>query len=86
VSIRCEVRPLDVEQTGQYIAYRLSVAGGSERLFTAGAVAAIHQATGGVPSAINDLCDNALLWGRLNGRRGVDEQVIERVLGGILSP
>jgi type II secretory pathway predicted ATPase ExeA len=83
VSIRCEVRPLDVEQTGQYIA---SVAGGSERLFTAGAVAAIHQTTGGVPSAINDLCDNALLWGRLNGRRGVDEQVIERVLGGILSP
>jgi general secretion pathway protein A len=86
VSIRCEVKPLDVEQTGQYIAYRLSVASGSERLFTAGAVAAIHQATGGVPSAINDLCDNALLWGRLNGRRGVDEQVIERVLGGILSP
>ena len=86
VSIRCEVKPLDVEQTGQYIAYRLSVAGGTERLFSAGAVAAIHRATGGVPSAINDLCDNALLWGRLNERRGVDEQVIERVLGGILSP
>jgi general secretion pathway protein A len=86
VSIRCEVKSLDVEQTRQYIAYRLSVAGGSETLFSASAIAAIHRATGGVPSAINDLCDNALLWGRLNERRGVDEWVIERVLGGILSP
>src|SRR5262245_15425169 len=86
VSIRCEVKPLDVEQTRQYIAYRLSVAGGSETLFSASAIAAIHRATGGVPSAVNDLCDNALLWGRLNELRGVDEWVIERVLGGILSP
>ncbi|HEV8584813.1 MAG TPA: AAA family ATPase [Methylomirabilota bacterium] len=81
VSIRCELKPLDVEQTGLYIASRLSVAGGRESLFSAGAAAAIHRATGGVPSAINDLCDNALLWARLNGRRAIDESVIERVLG-----
>jgi len=86
VSIRCEVKALDSEQTRQYIAYRLSVAGGADTLFSAGAIAAIHRATGGVPSAINDLCDNALLWARLNERRHVDEWVIERVLGGILSP
>jgi general secretion pathway protein A len=86
VSIRCEVKALDSEQTRQYIAYRLSVAGGADTLFSSGAIAAIHRATGGVPSAINDLCDNALLWARLNERRGIDEWVIERVLGGILSP
>ena len=86
VSIRCEVKALDSEQTRQYIAYRLAVAGGADTLFSAGAIAAIHRATGGVPSAINDLCDSALLWARLNERRGIDEWVIERVLGGILSP
>ena len=49
VSLRCSLGPLDPEQTGRYIRYRLGVAGGDESIFTPEAIAIIHTATRGVP-------------------------------------
>ena len=80
VSIRCQVEPLTEEQTAQYLRYRLSVAGCREEIFTPDAVAAIHQASQGIPRAINDLGDSAMMWARLHQRRPVDRDVVQRVL------
>jgi general secretion pathway protein A len=80
VSIRCSLAPLTEEQTAQYIRYRLGVAGGEASLFTREAVRLIHAASRGVPRAINDLCDSALLLARLDDRRTIDEAVVRRVL------
>jgi general secretion pathway protein A len=80
VSIRCSLAPLNEDQVAQYIRYRLGVAGGEGSLFTREAVARIHEASGGVPRAVNDLCDSALLLARLEGLRTIDTAVLRRVL------
>jgi general secretion pathway protein A len=80
VSIRCALAPLNLDQTAQYIRYRLNVAGGEASMFARDAMMMIHQASRGVPRAINDLCDSALLLARLDGLPGVDGPVVRRVL------
>jgi general secretion pathway protein A len=83
VSIRCTLSPLDVEQTAQYIRYRLGVAGAEASMFTQEAMTLAHGASHGVPRAINDVCDSALLLARLDGLAGVDATVMRRVLGAV---
>jgi general secretion pathway protein A len=83
VSIRCAVSPLTAEQTAQYIRYRLTVAGGEASLFTRDAVTLVQGASRGVPRAINDVCDSALLLARLDGLASIDAAVIRRVLSPI---
>ena len=80
VSIRCALAPLNLEQTAQYIRYRLTVAGGEASMFARDATMMIYQASRGIPRAINDLCDSALLLARLDGLSGVDGPVVRRVL------
>jgi general secretion pathway protein A len=81
VSIRCNLTPLNGEQTAQYIRYRLGVAGGEGSMFTRDAVVLIHQASRGVPRAINDLCDSAMLLARLDGLSVIDGGGVRRLLG-----
>jgi general secretion pathway protein A len=83
VSIRCALNPLSALQTAQYIHYRLAVAGGDGSTFTDEAIALVHQASRGVPRAINDLCDSAMLLARLDGLAGIDATVVRRVLSPI---
>jgi general secretion pathway protein A len=80
VSLRCTLAPLAEEQVAQYVRYRMSVAGGEGSIFTREAITRIHEASRGVPRAINDLCDSALLLARLDSLRTIDEAVLRRVL------
>ncbi len=80
VSIRCALTPLTAEQTGQYIRYRLTVAGGDTSVFGRDATLLIYQASRGIPRAINDLCDSALLLARLEGLPAIDGAAVRRVL------
>jgi general secretion pathway protein A len=61
VSIRYRLRPLTADETGSYVAHRLSVAGDRAATFTSRALHGVHRATGGNPRLINLLCDRALL-------------------------
>jgi hypothetical protein len=64
VALRCELRPLTLDEAAAYISGRLRIAGGApEQIFTAQAVRAIHKASAGIPRSINVLCDNALVSG-----------------------
>jgi type II secretory pathway predicted ATPase ExeA len=49
-------------------------------MFTREAVTLIHGASHGVPRAINDVCDSALLLARLDGVTGIDAPLVRRVL------
>jgi general secretion pathway protein A len=73
---------LSGEDTGQYIAHRLGVAGASNgsAQFTPAAQAAVHAATNGIPRLINVLCDNALLVGYARGAHYIDRHIIGEVL------
>ena len=58
---RFKLEPLSLEETREYIRYRLKQAGCERPLFTASAVRRIHKYSGGVPRVINVLCDTALM-------------------------
>ncbi|MEO8523053.1 MAG: SPOR domain-containing protein, partial [Acidobacteriota bacterium] len=64
VSIRYELKPLTREETGAYVAHRLTIAGGGSVVsFAPKALDLVHRYTGGIPRLINLVCDRALLGG-----------------------
>jgi general secretion pathway protein A len=80
IALRCALAPLTRSETAEYIAGRLRIAGGDPaRTFTAEAVAAICAHAGGIPRAINVVCENALISGFALALRPVDRDVIVEV-------
>ena len=79
VALRCELRPLDLQETASYISARIGTAGGnSPAVFTREAVIAIYEHSGGIPRTISVLCDNALITGFAADQRPVGEtEVLE---------
>ena len=64
ILVRCELRALTLDEVGQYLAFRLEVAGAPEpRLFDDAAVQLLHEHAAGLPRVINALADRALLAG-----------------------
>ena len=63
VGIRYHLGPLDEEETGEYIAFRLKVAGREEALFSPEAVERIYTYSRGLPRVINNLAASALIEG-----------------------
>ncbi len=55
--------PLSLEETEEYINFRLHVAGRDDPLFTKEAISLIHRFSSGIPRKINNLASNALLEG-----------------------
>jgi type II secretory pathway predicted ATPase ExeA len=75
--LRYHLKPLSEEETGAYIAHRLSVAGAGDRdLFDYDMTGMIYRYTGGVPRLINTLCDTAMLAGFAEGSQQVSETEI----------
>ena len=81
VALRCEIKALpNVEETAQYIKSRLQVAGAAHTdVFSPGAVDYIFRCTAGIPRAINNLCDNALLNGFAASEPVISRAVIAQV-------
>jgi general secretion pathway protein A len=81
VALRCEIAALpNVEETAQYIASRLKVAGAAKTdLFSPGAVDYIFRCAAGIPRNINNLCDNALLNGFASTATVISRAMIEEV-------
>ncbi len=86
VTARYHLAPLDAAETADYIRHRIAVAGGDGKVaFTAGALAAVHRASRGVPRLVNLICDRALLAGYVKSTRTVDAAMVRRAareLGG----
>lgn len=75
------LRPLTVDEVGEYIATRLSVAQAErEDFFTPEIVQQVARVTGGNPGLINQVCENALLEAYSDDR---DHIVISDVLAGV---
>jgi type II secretory pathway predicted ATPase ExeA len=58
--VRTVLEPLSVEQTGEYVAHRLRVAGCEEEVFSEEAVLLLAEATGGVMRKLDVLASTAL--------------------------
>jgi type II secretory pathway predicted ATPase ExeA len=80
VALRCELLPLDLNETAAYVAARIRVAGGRpDQLFTRDAILAIHQHSAGIPRTISVLCDNSLVTGFALDIKPVGRQIVEDV-------
>ncbi len=91
ITARYHLKPLDQQETLQYIAYRLRIAGGRRKVtFSRAAVKAVHRYSGGTPRVINALCDRALLIGYTRERREIAtdtvRQAYKEVRGEQLTP
>jgi general secretion pathway protein A len=61
ISLRLAIEPIAGAEIEQYIQFRWMKAGGKQAPFSREAIAAIGQASRGIPRVINVLCDNALI-------------------------
>jgi type II secretory pathway predicted ATPase ExeA len=79
ISIRYDIPPLGLKETGEYLETRLMVAGSLKNadLFQKDAVEAIHRHSQGYPRTINILADNALLLGYSRDKKTITASMIE---------
>jgi hypothetical protein len=79
ISVDYHLEPLSEEEVIGYIRHRVETAGGSPELFSEEASRAVHRFSGGVPRLINQLCDNALVYGYAEQLQQIDSQLVNDV-------
>ena len=80
ISLRCQLKPMELNETASYIAGRIRIAGGRpEQIFTREAVAAVFAASGGLPRTVNVLSDNALIGGFAAQVKPINVAFVEEV-------
>jgi type II secretory pathway predicted ATPase ExeA len=77
IAINYHLSPLNLEETLEYLDFRMEVAGGSAGLFSPDAVQRIYEFSGGVPRKINVMATNALLEGFGRDAALIDADIIE---------
>ena len=78
VSVRHQLRPLSKDQTTRYVDFQLTQAGGDAKIFGEEVKELLHDFTGGVPRAINNLAIACLLQAAASGQARIDEEVFRR--------
>jgi general secretion pathway protein A len=62
IVVRCDLTPMDLKDTGDYINHRLRISGSRiPGIFSRGAVKRIFRFSGGIPRLINVACEQALV-------------------------
>ena len=80
VGLRCQLRQLDLGETGAYITARVAVAGGkAATLFTREAVTIVHERSQGIPRVVSVICHNSLISGFALSQRPVTASVVREV-------
>ncbi|KAB0669609.1 AAA family ATPase [Oryzomonas sagensis] len=79
IALNYHLEPLTLEETMEYLDFRLEKAGGMPGLFTPDAVQKIFEITGGVPRKINSIATNALLVAYGNDAALIDSTVIDEI-------
>jgi general secretion pathway protein A len=80
IMLRCKTTPLTKEQTHDYIAERLRIAGASgELIFSPKTVETIHLYSLGIPRVVNLLCEHSLINAYVEQQRPISPKIIEDV-------
>jgi len=81
VSLRCQLLPLDEEQTRSYVLSRLERAGAKSEppIFNDEALAKVFEYSRGIPRIINNLCENAMVNAFAREIRTVTPDMISEV-------
>jgi general secretion pathway protein A len=81
VTVRFHLRPLSKDQTVRYIDFQLKQAGGDTQIFDDSVKQAIHDFTGGLPRAINNLATACLIQAAATGVVRVDDDLFQHAAG-----
>ena len=80
IMLRCKTSALSNQETKEYIAERLKIAGASgDPIFSASAVDAIHVYSLGIPRVVNLLCEHSLVNGFADQQRPIQSKIVEEV-------
>jgi general secretion pathway protein A len=80
VGVNYHLSPLEPQEVVDYIDHRIQKVGGPKNLFDRKALARVAIASGGIPRAINQLCDAALVYGYGYNLKRINLAVIEKVI------
>ncbi len=82
ISVHYHLRPLQCEDVGKYIDFRIHAAGleAGGSLYEREAVDLIAEASRGVPRIINSICDASLTYAYADRMGTVSRQIVEKVL------
>lgn len=77
IAVRCALERFSLEETTDYILYRLRLAGNTGYpIFTEHAIEVIQEASLGVPRRINRICDLSLMIGYAQDLKQIDAPVV----------
>ena len=76
IYLRSTLDSLSVEETEQYLKFRLLTAGRFEDLFTPASFQAMHAHSGGIARSLNKIAMLSLLEGSMRQRPMIDEEVV----------
>jgi type II secretory pathway predicted ATPase ExeA len=79
LGVKCLLRPFTAQETADYVAHRLRIAGATRPLLEPDALVALYELTHGIARQINRLCDLALLIGFAEERRTLGAAHVEAV-------
>jgi len=80
IMLRCRTTPFVQEQTQEYIAERLRIAGATGApIFNPKAIEAVHMYSMGIPRVINLLCEHSLVNGFADQVRPIHPKIVEDV-------
>ena len=85
ISLNFHLAPLGLEETLEYLDFRIVAAGGEPGLFSPDAVQRIYELSGGVPRRINAVATNALLIGFGRDASWIDGTVVEETAAELLA-
>lgn len=80
IAVVYHLGPLSREEAGFYVRHRLAHVGGDPDLFTDQALARVFEVTGGIPRAINIVCDTALVYAYADQLRTIDVAIVNQVV------
>jgi len=80
IGMQCDLQPLSLAETAEYLDYRLQVAGGAAGLFLPPAVERIYRYSGGIPRKINHAAALALLEGFGRDARRIDGTILDAIM------
>lgn len=78
ITARYHLQTLDLNETSNYIRYRLNICQGDPTIFKSAVIAKIFKLSGGIPRLINKLCDRALLGAYTLGVKQVTPKIIDQ--------
>ena len=80
VRIRYAVRPLSLEETGQYIVHQMKVCGVERTVFSDDTKAGIYQHSKGILSEINAICFDLIIYAAAQSKEIIEPSMLEIIM------